>query len=167
MEINSTTTTILSKVTLREAVWLFPPAFTLHVLEESPRFTFWAKRYASPLFTQRDYNTIHVTGIVASLLFTIFVWRFPNPAVVFVFFAFIFAPSLFFNALFHAGATVVTREYCPGVITALTLYLPIFFFVLSVAWRENLLDLRKLILTLLVAGSFHIWEVGHNVFKAW
>jgi len=167
MEVNSATTTILSRVTFRDAIWLFPPAFTLHVLEEWPRFTGWAKRYASPLFTQRDYNTIHVAGIIASLLFTLIVWRFPNRAVVFVFFAFVFAPSLFFNTLFHAGATVVTHEYCPGVITAVTLYLPIFFLVSSAAWRENLLDLRKLIVVLIVAGSFHLWEVGHNVFKAW
>jgi hypothetical protein len=108
-----------------------------------------------------------VAGIIASLLFTLIVWRFPNRAVVFVFFEFVFAPSLFFNTLFHAGATVVTHEYCPGVITALTLYLPIFFFVSSAAWRENLLDLRKLIVVLIVAGSFHLSEVGHNVFKAW
>ena len=85
----------------------------------------------------------------------------------FVFFAFVFAPGLFFNTLFHAGATVVTREYCPGVITALTLYLPVFFFVSSLAWRENLLDLGTLTAGLVIAGAFHTWEVGHNVFKAW
>src|SRR5262249_37455159 len=118
MEVNSTMTTIWSRVTFRYAIWLFPPGFTLHVLEEWPRFTSWAKRYASPLFTQQEYNTIHIAGIIASLLFTLIVWRFHNRAVVFVFFAFIFAPSVFFNTLFHVGATVVTHEYCPGVTTA-------------------------------------------------
>src|SRR5262245_40078112 len=58
MEVNSTTTTILSRATFRDAIWLFPPAFTLHVLEEWPRFTNWAKRYASPLFTQQEYTTL-------------------------------------------------------------------------------------------------------------
>ena len=167
MDMSGAMTTTLSKVTFREAIWLFPPAFILHVLEEWPRFTNWARRYASPLFTQQDYNAIHIAGIVVSFLFTIVVCTFPNRAVVFVFFAFIFAPSLFFNALFHAGATVVTREYCPGVITAVTLYVPIFFLVARLAWQESLLDFRKLITVLIVAGSFHVWEVGHNVFKAW
>ena len=37
MEVNSATTTILSRMTFRDAIWLFPPAFTLHVLEEWPR----------------------------------------------------------------------------------------------------------------------------------
>ena len=46
MEVNPATTTILSKVTFRDAIWLFPPAFALHVLEEWPRFTSsWAKRH--------------------------------------------------------------------------------------------------------------------------
>src|SRR5215510_14434738 len=135
MEVNSTTISSLSRLTFRDAIWLFPPAFSLHDLEEWPRFTSWAKRYASPLFTQQEYNTIHIAGIIASFLFTLLVWRFPNRTVVFVFFAFIFAPSVFFNTLFHAGATVVTHEYCPGVTTTLTLYLPIFFFVSSIAWQ--------------------------------
>lgn len=78
MEVDSPTTTILSRVTFQDAIWLFPPAFALHVLEEWPRFTSWARRNASPLFTQRDYNTIHVAGIIASILFTVIVSGFPN-----------------------------------------------------------------------------------------
>ena len=154
-------------MTFRDAVWLFPAAFLLHVFEEWPRFTNWAKRYASDLFTQRDYDTIHLAGIIASFAFAAIVWRFPDRVVVFVFFAFVFAPGLFFNTLFHAGATLITREYCPGVVTALTLYLPVFFFVSRLAWRENLLDAATLTASLVIAGAFHAWEVGHNVFKAW
>ena len=44
MEGSSAVTAILSKVTFRDAIWLFPAAFTLHVLEEWPRFTNWAQR---------------------------------------------------------------------------------------------------------------------------
>ena len=35
------------------------------------------------------------------------------------------------------------------------------------AWRENLLDLGTLTASVVIAGTFHTWEVGHNVFKAW
>jgi hypothetical protein len=38
----------LAGLSFREAVWLFPLAFTLHVLEEIRQFTPWANRYASP-----------------------------------------------------------------------------------------------------------------------
>jgi hypothetical protein len=167
MDINSSATAILSKLTFRDAVWLFPPAFTLHVLEEWPRFTGWANRYASPLFTRRRYTTIHVAGIMGAIGSATIVWAFPTRAVVFVFFALMFAPGLMFNTIFHAGGTIVTREYCPGVITAVTIYMPVFYFVSRLAWRENLLDLRTLIIGLIIAACFHTWEVGHNVFKAW
>jgi hypothetical protein len=41
----------IAGLTFREAIWLFPFAFTLHVLEEVRQFTAWANRYASPQFT--------------------------------------------------------------------------------------------------------------------
>jgi hypothetical protein len=156
-----------SKLTFHGAVWLFPLAFVLHVCEEWPRFTGWVNRHSTKLFTQRDYDTIHLAGIISAFIFAAIVWWVPTRAIAFVFFAFVFAPGLFFNSIFHAGATLLTREYCPGVITALTIYLPLFFFVSSLAWRERLLDPKTLALSLVVAGAFHTWEVGHNVFKAW
>ena len=159
--------TLAAKLTFRDAVWLFPAAFALHVFEERPRFTNWARRNASDLFTQQDYDTIHLAGVIAAIVFAALMWRFPHRVLVFAFFAFVFAPGLFFNTFFHAGATVITREYCPGVITALTLYLPVFFFLSRLAWRENLMSAGALTAALIIGGAFHTWEVGHNVFKAW
>ena len=45
----------LGRRTFREAVWLFPPAFLLHVAEEAPQFTAWVRRYASPQFGPHDF----------------------------------------------------------------------------------------------------------------
>jgi glucose dehydrogenase len=36
-----------------------------------------------------------------------------------------------------------------------------------IAWREQLLAPSSFAVALLVAVAFHMWEVGHNVFKAW
>ena len=151
----------------RHAVWLFPAAFTLHVLEEYPGFTRWAQFYASDKFTQQDYKRIHLFGIVMSAITVAIVSRHPNPIIVFLFFAFILAPSLLFNSVFHGGASIMTRDYCPGVITAVLLYLPVFVFLSRLAWRENLIGLRSLAAILILGGAFHTWEVGRNVFKAW
>jgi hypothetical protein len=46
-----TVSQILSDLTFRQAIWLFPFAFALHVLEEWRQFTPWAMRYASDHFT--------------------------------------------------------------------------------------------------------------------
>jgi len=151
----------------RQSVWLFPIVFVLHVLEEWPGFTTWAKKYASGSYTQRDYNTIHVAGVLGAIIFAAIVSQFPNRIVVFVFFAFVFAPGLLCNTVFHAGATLMIREYCPGVITAVTLYIPVFVILSRLALREDLLTGRSLVAAIVIATAFHTWEVGHNVFKAW
>jgi hypothetical protein len=158
---------VIGTLTFAQAVWLFCPAFVLHVLEEWPRFTDWARRHASVRFTQRDYNSIHVAGIAASLLAALLVSRFPNRPVVFLFFAFLFTPAVLFNSIFHVAASVVTRSYCPGALTAVAIYLPLFTVTTMLAFKENLLDMGTLIASLVLAGVFHVWEVGHNVFKAW
>ena len=158
---------MIPSLSFGQAVWLFCPAFALHVLEEWPRFTGWARRHASPEFAQRDYKVIHAAGVAASLLAALIVWHFPNRPVIFIFFAFVFAPSVLFTTIFHVGASVLTRSYCPVMITAVVVYLPLFALITDLAHREGLLGIGSLLVTLLIAGVFHTWEVGHNVFKAW
>jgi uncharacterized protein with HXXEE motif len=157
----------VSTLTFREAVWLFPLAYTLHVSEEVWQFTNWARRYASPLFTFRDYLAIHLAGIVVSIIAAAALWFFPNKAVVFVFFTFIFTPAIFFNILFHAGATAAFGVYCPGLISALTLYPPLFYLVSRRASGEGFLSGNLSWLSFVIAGVFHAADVTHNVFKRW
>ena len=139
----------------------------LHVLEEWPRFTGWARLHASARFTQRDYNVIHSAGIAVSLLAALIVSRFPNRPVVFIFFAFVFTPAVVFNTLFHVDASVLTRSYCPGAISAVAIYLPLFAVTTALAYREGLLGMGALIATLVLAGVLSRLGSRHNVFKAW
>ena len=132
----------LSRLSFREAAWLFSFAFTLHVLEESPQFTAWAQHYASPRFSRPDYLKIHLAGIVAAFVAAAVIWYFPNRIVVFVSFTLMFTPSIFYNTLFHAGATAYFGVYCPGLLTALVVYLPLYGFVGTLAYREGLLSTR-------------------------
>ena len=149
----------------RHAVWLFPIAYTLHVLEELPHFTTWAQRYANAGFTMRDYLTIHLTGIVVALMTPLLVRHFPNRFVIFFFFTFVFTPAAFFNIIFHAAATVVFGAYSPGLLTAMTIY-PITFFVISrQAFRERLMSNCVASISFVLAGLFHAADVAHNVFK--
>ncbi len=137
----------LAQLTFCEGLWLFPLAFAWHVLEEWPHFTSWAQRYAS--------------------LSPAVIWFFPNKAVVFMCFAFVFTPAVCFNTLFQAGATAVSGVYCPRRLTALTLYVPLFYYLSRLAFREALLNDDTAIFALVIAGVFHAAEVGHNVSKMW
>jgi len=42
---------------------MFVGAFALHVLEEAPGFTAWARRYASERYTQRDFVRNNALGL--------------------------------------------------------------------------------------------------------
>jgi len=141
--------------------------YALHVLEELPNFTTWARQYANASFTMRDYLTVHVTGVVVAVAAPLLISYFPNRVVIFLFFTFVFTPAVCFNIVFHAGATAVFRAYSPGLVTALTIY-PVTFFVIGrQALREKLMSSRAATISFLLAGLFHASDVSHNVFKAW
>lgn len=157
----------ISSMTFRQSVWLFPIAYFLHVLEELPHFTNWARRYAAPGFTMRDHLTIHLIGIIVAFLAPLVMWLFSNRILIFLFFATAFTPAVCFNILFHAGATAAFGVYCPGLITALVLYPPLFVAVSRRAISERLVTSRTALISFLVAGLFHAADVSRNVFQLW
>ena len=151
----------------RDALLLFPLAVALHVLEEWPRFPAWARRFASPGYSDRAYVVTHVLAISLAVASTLLVRAFPTPWLVIPFFALVFGPGVLCNALFHAGASVLSRSYCPGALTGLALYLPLSALLATLAVREGLISLPALAGSLVVALAFHVLEVGHNVFERW
>lgn len=156
-----------SRLGFRQLVWLFPIAYALHVFEELPRFTTWAVRYANPTFRMRDYLIIHLTGIAVAVAAPLAIRYFSNRLVIFAFFTFVFTPAAFFNIFFHLGATVVLGVYCPGLITALTVYPVVFFLITRTAVRERLIPASLAVVSLGISGLFHLADISHNVFKAW
>jgi hypothetical protein len=157
----------ISSMTFRQSVWLFPLAYCLHVLEELPHFTSWARRYAAPGFTMRGYLMIHLLGIVVALLAPLVIWSFSNRIVIFLFFSLVFTPAVCFNILFHAGATAAFGVYCPGLITSLVLYPPLFVAVSRRAISERLLTSRAALISFVIAGLVHAADLSRNVFQIW
>lgn len=80
----------IAGLTFRQAVWLFPFAFMLHVLEEVRQFTAWANRYASPEFTFQEYLKIHIAGIIVAFVAAAVIWFSSNKVVIFISSTFIF-----------------------------------------------------------------------------
>jgi hypothetical protein len=159
--------TLAKRLRFSQAIWLFPPAFALHILEELPQFPSWAQHYASPAFTRHDYLVLHLGGLGLGTLVVALVSAFPNRVLGFLFFALLLTPGIFYNTLFHAGATAAFGTYCPGLITALVLYLPLYAFLSRLAHRDGLLTPATGTLAFVLAGFFHFFEVGHDVFRAW
>src|SRR5437868_8386655 len=85
----------------RHVVWLFPALFALHVAEEWPGFVTWAQRYASPLYSRREYLVAHLGGIGLAIIIATVLSRWPNRLLVFLTFALALLPGLLFNTIFH------------------------------------------------------------------
>ena len=154
---------LLRGLPFRQAVWLFPLATALHFLEEAPHFADWAGRYALTGYTHQRWRRIHGLGMVFAVAFCGLASMFPNRAVVFLFFALCFS-EIVLNGLFHVGATALSGVYCPGLITALILYLPLFWYLSQVAYREGLLTNTLGVVAFLIAVVIHTVDVATSVF---
>ncbi len=146
----------------RESIWLFPIVTAIHFLEEAPRFTVWAQKYASPKFTYRHWKKVHVLGFLYALVFSAIVSAYPNRFAIFLFFALCFFESGC-NLIFHAGASVYFRSYSPGLITAF-LYVPALWITTNRAYREGLLLPEAMAASVFLAVVVHSLDVARNVF---
>jgi hypothetical protein len=155
------------EVSFRSVVLLLPLATALHVLEEWPRFPRWARRFASPAYTDREYVITHLITLLGSTAVGVLLWTLLLPWLVAVFFLFWIGPGIFWNGLFHVGATVLSRSYCAGAVTGTLLYVPLSATLALLSVRENLLSPTAVFALFVLAAGVHTLEVGHNVFKRW
>jgi uncharacterized protein with HXXEE motif len=154
-------------MTFVDAITLVPVVQALHVWEEWPGFPIWARQFASPRYTDREYVVTHAFAIASASAVVLLVRAFPNRFVVFVVLALAWGPGIACNAAFHLGATVMSRRYCPGVLTSLVLYAPLAVWLVTLALRDHVMSPATVTIGLAIAAVFHALEVGHNVFKRW
>jgi hypothetical protein len=155
------------EVSFRNVVVLLPLATALHIIEEWPRFPRWARRFASRAYTDREYVITHAVTLLGSIGVTVLLRRVPHPWLIALFFVFWLGPGVFWNALFHTGATAVSRSYCAGAITGVLLYIPLSTTLAWLSVRDHLLSAGAVIGLFVLAAVVHTLEVGHNVFKRW
>lgn len=142
---------------------LFPLFAFLHFSEEAPWFTRWAKTYASAKFSFAHWLKIHALGFVFAIMFSCVTVTFPNRVVIFSFFA-VGLASTIWNAVFHLGASLIHRTYCPGVITAVLFYPFLFGKLSGLALRSGLIGFWPWLMALGIAGVVHVLDVLHNVY---
>jgi hypothetical protein len=56
---------------VRDIAWLVPVALAVHVAEEAPGFAAWARRHASPDYSDRDFVMINALGLGTTLAGTV------------------------------------------------------------------------------------------------
>lgn len=109
------------------AAWLPLLALFAHALEEYPRFPAWATaRFGTT--TPTWFVTSHIPLFV--IVFAIS-WRAsrPSPTLAASWWLLVLQTALFANGLFHIVASVLWREYSPGVWSSVFVYLPLTLFL--------------------------------------
>lgn len=144
-------------------IWLFPAAFALHVAEEAPGFTRWARRYASDRYTDRDFIRNNAAGLLMTVAGTLVVWRHATRPFVFGYFAVILTQQALFNAVFHAGTTVAYRAYSPGLFTSFANLL-LWRRLSCLAQEEGLLTRNGELGAAAIGGLVHSAAVALQVF---
>jgi hypothetical protein len=144
--------------------WLLPPAFAVHVLEESAGFTEWVQRHGRPGYSRTDFVRINAGGLVMTLLATVAVTRWPGRRLFAPYYALVVTQQALFNPAFHVGSGVAAREWSPGTATALVLFLPLWWRITRAALRDGALTRRAMATGIAVGGAVHATAVANQVY---
>jgi len=129
-------------------LWLVPIAYFIHIIEETPRFVPWAKRYFSAPSTFAQFvlgNCIFMAYVLISVfLATIY------PSEWTLVLGLSTAAWIFSNFLIHASFTLYTGEYSPGVVTASALYAPVALYIYTNFWGSGILSSLDIILSIFI-----------------
>jgi hypothetical protein len=150
-------------VSFRRLAWAFPAAYLVHVAEEAPGFVSWARRNASPRYTQHDFVTINGLGFVTTVAATATVTRADSRTVDLAYYTLVVTQQALFNALFHSVTTVTFREYSPGLITSIAT-VPLWRRLTRTAIDDGRLTRPDVAACLLVAGIVHAGVVARQLF---
>jgi hypothetical protein len=111
-------------LTLKRLAIALPVVFVVHVAEEAPTFVSWFNSLVSRHITQQLFLSVNLAALVITLVVALLVVTVPDPFTALVGVAWV-GFLMLANGLFHIIGTVAHARYCPGVVTASLLYLPL------------------------------------------
>jgi len=115
-------------------LWVMVVAYALHIVEEhNLDWKGWVKRNANFDVPLADFYVVNAALIVGMIATAMIGWQLPELSL---------APAalMFINGLlFHIGASLVKRQYSPGALTSLVLFLPIGMWAYYGAYLDGVL----------------------------
>ncbi|MEY4999243.1 MAG: hypothetical protein RIS00_1287 [Pseudomonadota bacterium] len=146
----------MSRLPFSTALLLAPLVYAIHHAEEHLLFNFraWRLRYFA------DNNALSTEAVLVVLMSVSMVYLLLHATIrtkvtVWVAITFLMATQVH-NAIFHLGATIVFRDFSPGLITAMVLYLPANWLIAHAALKEDWVSPRQLGV-IFVAGGILFW----------
>lgn len=134
------------------AIWLLPVAVALHEAEEWNILDWYQRNFVNlPAKTHVSIRTFLVFLTLLGFLWTaLAAW--PNNPTLAAFVLLPFAAGAFLNALQHLYYTLYFRQYAPGVITSVVLYLPIVGYLTARAMAEQLVPVTYVVVLVLLVS---------------
>jgi hypothetical protein len=147
--------------TVRRLALALPVIFVVHVCEEAPGFVAWFNGLVSPHVTQQLFLTVNLVAFMMTLLVSGIVAASDESVSALVGVAWV-GFLMLANGVFHVIGTVAHGRYCPGVITAALLYLPVSgLFLWTVAKERKLSPLLVTVVALL--GGIPMYIHGYLI----
>jgi len=137
---------------LRSIIILAPFIFIVHFLEESPGFVTWFNSHANPGITSELFWGVNITALLITIIVAIIELAAPSSvsaSAIVLWFSFL----MLANAIFHIAGGIIDKKYVPGVVTAIVLYLPYYFLIVSKILQKRRLTLPSLIILALLGSS--------------
>jgi Protein of unknown function with HXXEE motif len=130
--------TFLNHMPFLTVIWLLPIALALHEAEEWNILPWEQRNFVDlPAKTYASVRTFLAFFTLFGFLWTALAALLNNPTIA-AFIILLLAAGGFLNALQHLFYTIYFREYAPGIITSVALYLPISGYLTARAIQENL-----------------------------
>ena len=160
--------TILNQMSFLTAIWLMPFALAFHEAEEWNILRWEQRNFVNlPAKTHAGVRVFLVFFTLFGFLWTALAALPNNPKIA----AFVFLPfaaGAFLNALQHLFYTIYFRQYAPGVITSVVLYLPIGGYLTARAIQENLVPVVYVVVLgiLAILGLIQTMKAGNTFIPA-
>lgn len=144
----------------KNLIVLGPLIYALHHFEEHIIFDFRAWRLKYFLDNNPSSTEEVLTMLISLLLIAVIVHLIKNNRGSAHIVLFFLMTTQIVNALFHIFFSLYYYDFSPGVITAISLYLPVNFFIIKAAFKEGYLKNKTELCILFVLGmsTFALFE---------
>jgi len=157
--------TTFNAMSFLTAVWLLPLALAVHEAEEWNILSWEQRNFVNlPAKTNVSIRTFLVFFTLFGFLWTTLA-ALPNNPTIAAFVLLPFAAGAFLHALQHIFYTIYFKQYAPGVVTSVVLYLPIVGYLTARAIEENLIPVVDVVVLVILTslGLIQTIKAGNTV----
>ena len=140
---------------------LAPVVFVCHFLEESPGFVQWFNAHVARGITSGLFWRVNLYALAVTLIVVGIEW-FSRSAFSLILAAAWLGFLMLANAILHVTGSIVDRQYVPGLVTAILLYLPYYSWFFMKASQSKRVKVELLVVCA-VAGSLPMLAHGYLI----